>query len=159
MRKHKRPERPHVVWLMRLAVYAVAAAVLAGAAGIVTGQANASRYRHAHSDMHRFDGPKFKRPKLRHGLLSIEGTDAADKIALRLKAGDPGTLQVDVGDNGSADFQFARADVTAITVDARAGDDLVRIDDSNGSFTDTIPTTLDGGPGDDTLSEGPGRRR
>ena len=156
MSKHKRLARSRAVWPTRLAVAAAAAAAVAGAAGVAAGQANASPYRHAHTTMHRFDDPKFKRPKLRHGLLSIEGTTAADKIALRLKAGDPSTLQVDVGDNGSADFEFARARVTAIVVDAGAGDDLVRIDDSNGTFTDSIPTTIDGGDGNDTLIGGSG---
>ena len=31
----------------------------------------------------------FQRPKLKHGVLAIAGTEASDKIALRLKAGDP----------------------------------------------------------------------
>jgi Ca2+-binding RTX toxin-like protein len=156
MSKYKRLARSRAVWTTRLAVAAAAAAAVAGAAGVAAGQANASPYRHAHTTMHRFDDPKFKRPKLRHGLLSIEGTTAADTIALRLKAGDPGTLQVDVGDNGSADFEFARARVRAIVVDAGAGDDLVRIDDSNGTLTDSIPTTIDGGDGNDTLIGGSG---
>src|SRR5437763_8683975 len=94
--------------------------------------------------------------KLRHGLLTIEGTEASDKIALRLRAGDPGTLEVDVGDDGSADFSFKRNKIVKIDVDARAGDDLVRIDDSNGAFTDTSPTTIDGGDGNDTLAGGRG---
>ena len=68
--------------------------------------------------MHRSYDPKFEHPKLRHGVLSIEGTNAADSITLRLKAGDPSTLQVDVGDNGSANFNFARDKINAITVDA-----------------------------------------
>jgi Ca2+-binding RTX toxin-like protein len=67
-------------------------------------------------------------------------------------------LQVDVGD-GSADFEFARADVAQIVVDAGAGDDVVRIDDSNGAFTDTIPTTIDGGAGNDDLAGGSGVER
>jgi hypothetical protein len=95
-------------------------------------------------------------PKLKHGLLTIEGTEASDKIALRLKAGDPDILQVDVGDDGSADFSFKRKHIARIAVDAGAGEDLVRIDESNGIFTDSIPTTLDGGPGNDTLSGGSG---
>ena len=37
-----------------------------------------------------------------------------------------------------------------------AGNDLVRIDESNGVFTDTIRTILAGGPGDDNLSGGSG---
>jgi Ca2+-binding RTX toxin-like protein len=95
-------------------------------------------------------------PQLKHGLLTIDGTEASDKIALRLKAGDPGTLEVDFGDDGSADFSFKRKHIARIAVDAGAGDDLVRIDESNGIFTDSIPTTLDGGPGNDTLSGGSG---
>ena len=99
---------------------------------------------------------KFERPKLQHGKLLIKGTQAEDKIALRLKAGNPGILQVDVGDNGSANFSFQRKHVARITVDARAGDDLVRVDESNGVFTDTIPTRIDGGDGNDSLAGGSG---
>jgi len=97
--------------------------------------------------------------KLKHGLLTIEGTDASDRIALRLKAGRPDILQVDVGDDGSADFSFKRKHIRRIAVDARAGDDLVRIDEANGVFTDTIPTTFGGGAGNDTLSGGSGAER
>jgi predicted lipoprotein with Yx(FWY)xxD motif len=99
---------------------------------------------------------RFKHPKLRHGLLTVEGTEASEKIALRLQAGDPGTLQVDVGDDGSADFSFKRERVAKIAVDARGGNDLVRIDESNGAFTDSIPTTLDGGAGNDVIAGGKG---
>src|SRR5207342_3961344 len=63
---------------------------------------------------------------------------------------------VDVGDNGSANFSFARKHVARITVDARAGDDVVRIDESNGVFTDTILTRIDGGDGNDSLAGGSG---
>src|SRR6266508_1761569 len=99
---------------------------------------------------------KFKHPKLKHGVLTIVGTEASDKIALRLQAGEPATLQVDVGDDGSADFSFQRNSIAKITINSRAGDDLVRIDESNGSFTDTIPTTIDGGDGNDTIAGGKG---
>jgi predicted lipoprotein with Yx(FWY)xxD motif len=99
---------------------------------------------------------RFERPKLKHGVLTVLGTDAAEKIALRLKAGDAGTLQVDVGDNGSADFSFKRKLVTRIAVAARAGDDLVRMDESNGAFTDAIPTEIDAGGGNDTVLGGAG---
>ena len=123
------------VWLVTLA---------AAAAGIVAGAAQGSYQ------------PKFPAPKLKDGALSIKGTKASDKIALRLQAGDPGTLQVDVGDDGSADFSFQRSAITKIAVNSRAGGDLVRIDESNGSFTDTIPTTIDGGDGNDNLAGGKG---
>ena len=98
----------------------------------------------------------FKAPKLVNGLLRIRGTSADEKIALRLQAGQPGILQVDVGDDGSAEFEFARADVAEIELDARSGDDSVRIDEINGTFTNTIPTTIDGAQGDDTLAGGSG---
>ena len=89
-------------------------------------------------------------------MLTIKGTKASDKIALRLKAGQPGILQVDVGDDGPADFHFERKKIARIAVDARAGDDLVRIDEANGVFTDSIPTTIDGGDGNDNLAGGSG---
>jgi hypothetical protein len=135
---------------------AMAAAVVAGAAAIATGQGHAAPPPDAVKASHADKAAKFKHPKLKHGVLTVKGTEASDKITLRLRAGDPGTLEVDVGDNGSADFSFNRNKVTKIDVDARAGDDLMRIDDSNGAFTDTIPTTLDGGDGNDTIAGGKG---
>src|SRR5512133_456796 len=99
---------------------------------------------------------RFKRPKLEHGVLTITGTAASDRIVLRLQAGNPGIVQVDVGDNGSADFSFKRSKIAKIVVDAQTGDDLVRIDEGNGVFTDVIPTTIAGGDGNDTLAGGKG---
>src|SRR5215218_8168159 len=100
--------------------------------------------------------PRFQRPKLKGGTLTIAGTKASEKIALRLKAGNPAIIEVDVGDNGSANFSFKRNQVARIAVDARAGDDLVRIDESNGAFTPDIPTTVAGGAGIDNLLGGSG---
>src|SRR5580765_8225522 len=147
--KESRTARP--VWLSVWA--AVVLAALFGAAGIVAGQGNAAPALKT-SAAHRMD--KFKRPKLKHGELTIVGTEASDKIALRLQSGQPGVLQVDVGDDGSADFSFARERVATIDADAAAGDDLVRIDESKGVFTDSIPTTIDGGDGNDTIAGGKG---
>ncbi len=98
----------------------------------------------------------FQRPKLKRGSLNIEGTKANDRIALRLKAGDARVLQVDVGDDGKADFSFKRKQVARITVRAAAGNDLVRINERNGVFTDRITTLLDGGAGNDNLLGGSG---
>ena len=53
----------------------------------------------------------------------------------------PPWLQVDLGDDGTADFTFPRAAIDNIKIAAHGGDDTVRIDDTNGAFTDTIPTT------------------
>jgi hypothetical protein len=150
----KDPRGVRPVWLSASAV-ALAAAV-AGAAGITAGSGKAAPARHAAKASHAHKADRFKHPKLRHGVLSIEGTDASDRIALRLQAGYPGVLQVDVGDDGSADFSFDRARVANIAVDAAEGNDNVRIDETNGVFTDSIPTTIDGGAGDDTIAGGKG---
>jgi hypothetical protein len=151
-RKESRSVRP-----ARLAASAVAvAAVVAGAAGIAAGPGNAAPVRHAAKAPHADKTDKFKHPKLRHGVLLIEGSEASDKIVLRLQAGEPGVLQVDVGDDGSPDFSFARQKITKITVAAGAGDDLVRIDERNGVFSDSIPTTIGGGQGNDNLAGGSG---
>ncbi len=138
----------------RLAV--AMAGIIAGAGGIVAGPADATPAHKAHSDTHRRGHTQFNRPKLTHGTLIVEGTPANDKFALRLQASRPDILQVDVGDDGSADFSIKRKHVAKIVVRARAGDDLVRIDEGNGTFTDTIPTTLDGGAGDDRIAGGTG---
>jgi Ca2+-binding RTX toxin-like protein len=141
--------------LLAAAVLAAAAAV-AGEAGIAAGQGNATSARKAGSLSHRSKTAKFKHPRLNHGVLTIKGSKAGDEIALRLQAGQPGILQVDVGDDGSADFSFDRAAIESIAVDGRAGDDSIRIDDSNGVFTDGIATMLDGGDGNDDLAGGSG---
>jgi Ca2+-binding RTX toxin-like protein len=99
---------------------------------------------------------KFKQPKLKRGLLTIEGRKENDVVTLRLEAGQLGILQIDVGDDGSADFAFELAEIQKIAVEAGAGDDVVRIDESNGAFTNSIPTTIDGEDGDDVLAGGSG---
>src|SRR6266536_5319679 len=150
--KESRAGRP-----VRLAASAaVVLAAVGGGAGIAAGPGNAAAAVKGHKASHRLENPKFKHPKLKHGELTIVGSEASDKIALRLQTGQPGVLQVDVGDDGSADFSFARDRVATIAVDAAAGDDLVRIDESNGVFTDSIPTTIDGGDGNDTTLLGAG---
>jgi hypothetical protein len=147
-----RSARP--VWLSASAV-ALAAAV-AAAAGIAAGPGKAAPVLNPATHSHAHKAAKFKHPKLKHGVLTIEGTKASDKIALRLQAGDPGILQVDVGNDGSADFSLERERVASIALDAAEGDDVVRIDESNGAFTDGIATTIDGGAGDDTIAGGKG---
>jgi Ca2+-binding RTX toxin-like protein len=146
------PRGGRPVWLTASAVTLAAAVAAAGGIGAAPGKAalKATKASHAHS------ADRFKRPRLRHGELTIVGTDASDTIALRLQAGDGGVLQVDVGDDGSPDFSFQRADIASIAVDAGGGDDAVRIDESDGAFTDSIATTIDGGAGDDTIAGGKG---
>ena len=137
---------------------AVAATVLA-AAGITAGRGSAAPALTAYMASPMRAAANVKRPKLAHGVLTVAGTDASDRIALRLRAGDPGTLEVDVGDDGSAEFSFDRDRVTSITVAAGSGNDLVRIDDGNGAFTNSIPTTIAGDDGNDVLLGGAGAER
>jgi Ca2+-binding RTX toxin-like protein len=93
---------------------------------------------------------------LRNGVLTIGGTRAADNITLRLKAGHPGVFQIDVGSDGSAEFNIKRRKIAKIVVNARAGSDRIRINERNGVFTDRIPTTVAGPDGNDTIVGGSG---
>jgi Ca2+-binding RTX toxin-like protein len=125
----------------------VAAAAVVVAAAILPAQGAAARNRHQIEHGHAL---------LAHHILRVLGTEGNDAIALRLAAGNPAVVQVDLGDNGSADFSFPRAAIDSISIRARGGNDRVRIDDTNGTFTDLIPTTIDGGRGNDTIIGGAG---
>ena len=140
---------------MGLTVLAVAAAA-AIAGGVLAGAGNAAPAKAAGKAPLQKKSERFKAPTLENGLLTVEGTNAADRIALRLQAGQPGILEVDFGDDGSAEFSFERTEIAKIVVEAGNGADAVRIDESNGVFADTIPTTVDGGNGNDRLVGGSG---
>lgn len=129
--------------LIHLTRASAALAVLA-LAGILATQGQAARKDY------------FKQPKLRLGLLTVIGTEGSDRIGLRLRAGDPDVVEVDVGDDGTADFSFKRRKIETVIVAGLGGDDAIRIDESNGAFTDTIRTVLAGGGGNDTLIGGSG---
>ena len=128
----KRAGLPRQVRGGMAAVALSAAVALVGAAG-----ANAAHgpRRGPSSYAHKASRFGYPRPRVQHRTLLVVGSDAADKIALRLEAGQPDVLQVDEGDDGSGDFSFRRDKIETILVDARGGDDSVRIDDSNGSVT------------------------
>ena len=89
------------------------------------------------------------------GTLTVTGTANRDVIALRLKAGAPNTVQVDVGDDGTAEFELDRSTFSQIQVLAGDGNDSIRIDQINGAFADET-TTLDGGTGNDIIIGGDG---
>jgi hypothetical protein len=102
--------------------------------------------------------PKPKvRGHVRKHVLTVIGTHRSETIALRLKAGNANKLQVDVGNNGSAEWQFNRNRFDQILVFAGSGNDLVLIDEANGVFTDTEATSLHGQNGNDQLRGGSGR--
>jgi len=140
----------------RLATLVAIAAAVVVVAGIATGEGGAAPALKAGQASHARKAKEIKRPKLRHGALLVEGSEGNDAIVLRLRADDPTVLEVDVAADGSSAFSFDRERVRSIDVDGRGGDDLVRIDEANGTFTDSIPTTLDGGDGNDTISGGTG---
>jgi Ca2+-binding RTX toxin-like protein len=135
--------RPGRLW------WVAAVGVIAVAAALVPARGAAAPPSHPH-------GPGPAQARLEHHTLRVRGTEANDAIALRLASGDSGAVQVDLGDNGSADFSFPRAAIDKIRVETGGGDDRVRIDDTNGAFTNTIPTRIDGGPGNDTIAGGAG---
>ena len=142
----------------RASLLASVATTIAVAAAVVAGPGAAAPSA-ADRDSHPEGRAKVKRPKVKHGVLTIEGTNEGDGLALRLKSGRPDVLQLDVGDDGSAEFDVKLKHVTSIAVDAREGDDRFRIDESNGAFTDRLPTTIDGEDGNDDLAGGSGAER
>ena len=155
MKTFIRIKASHATRPRRLAASAVVVAA-AVAGGLAAGPASAATDGGTAKASHRLSQSPLPRPKLKRGELRVTGTNASEKIALRLRAGDPGVLEVDAGDDGSAEFAFLRSEITKIAVSARPGDDLVRIDEANGVFTDQIATTLAGGRGNDILAGGRG---
>jgi Ca2+-binding RTX toxin-like protein len=118
----------------------LAAGILAAGLAATTGAAQAS--------------PSYR---ISSGTLFVLGTDANDTLALRLQAGNPKKLEIDFGDDGTADRRIKRKYVKRIRIKTFAGDDQVRIDDVNGAIR--IPTRIDAGRGDDTLLGGRGNER
>jgi hypothetical protein len=93
-----------------------------------------------------------------NGTLIVSGSAGRDDVSLRLRSGDNSVLEI-VDNTNSVTLAFNRADFNAIRVSTLAGNDSIRIDESNGVFTDTDATTLDGGAGNDTLVGGSGAER
>jgi Ca2+-binding RTX toxin-like protein len=88
--------------------------------------------------------------------LTVDAGSGADHVALRLQAGAPNLLQVDLDDDGVADATFDRSTFSQIHVDLGSGADTFRVDQANGAFADEA-LTVDGGSGDDVMAGGDGR--
>ena len=86
--------------------------------------------------------------------LVITGTGTGSRLALRLRTS--AVLEVDVGDDGSAEFSFDRSRFDRVIIYAGGGDDIVRMDEALGAFTNEEEITIIGGPGNDTLLGGIG---
>ncbi len=127
----------------RLVGATLAAGLVAGALGLAASQADAA-------------APVIG---LKGRTLLVRGTAGADRLAVRLHAGAAGKIDVDVGDNGSADLVVARKKVKRIRIKGGGGDDKLRIDDANGAFTTAIPTRIEGQGGDDDLRGGAGAEK
>src|SRR5512139_536561 len=94
--------------------------------------------------------PAYK-AQVKSGKLSIIGNSAASKLSLRLGA-TAATLLVDIGDDGSAEYTFDRSTFDRIAIDAGGGNDIVRMDEQAGAFTNEEQVTISGGSGDDTIN-------
>jgi Ca2+-binding RTX toxin-like protein len=92
--------------------------------------------------------------RVANDTLTVIGTSHADRIALRLAPGAPGTMQVDLNDDGTAEHSFDRSTFSRIEVFARSGSDQFRVDQANGIIDE--PATVSGGSGNDNLNGGDG---
>jgi hypothetical protein len=90
------------------------------------------------------------------GILFVTGTPFADTIALRVSATDANQLQIDLGNDGTADATVALDTFNDIVISTGKGDDFVKLDAGVNGFTSAKPTVVFGGPGDDTLIGGGG---
>jgi Ca2+-binding RTX toxin-like protein len=86
------------------------------------------------------------------GTLLVQGDEESDTLTIRSRADNLEVVDAD----GIVDYQVKRSAVLRIEVEMGGGDDQISIDDSQGAFTDTIPTLLDGQDGNDAIVGGRG---
>ena len=92
-------------------------------------------------------------PTVASDTLTVTGDGADDQITLRLAAGVPSVVEVH---SGTSVASFDRGSFARIAVRSGAGADTIRIDESNGAFTDSETTTLESGAGADVVAGGRG---
>jgi hypothetical protein len=85
--------------------------------------------------------------------LIVTGTNQADQIALRVPVADPTVLEVDFGNDGTADGTVKLADFGQLQVNSLGGNDNIRID--FGSQVQPF-TVVDTAAGDDVVAGGSG---
>jgi hypothetical protein len=90
--------------------------------------------------------------EVKRGTLRITGSRKGNAITLRLKRRRRGTLEVDVGRLGRAEFAFRRKAFKRILLRGGHGNDSLRILSQNGSFTGSERTTIGGGRGSDVMA-------
>ena len=88
--------------------------------------------------------------QVKNGTLKLTGDGASDRISLLPNGA---TLAVDVGLDGTLDFEFDKAAFTAVQLNAGGGDDEVI---TFASAVNDKTVTIDGGAGDDVLHGGAG---
>ncbi len=126
----------------RMAKLMLAASLGAASVGVAATRADATTF--------------FPRPFVAFGTLFVFGSNGPDTIALRVGADDTSVLRVDIGDDGTSDFTVNRSHFNRIAVLGFGGDDRIRVDESQVTFTDLSPTLMFGGGGNDTLLGGAG---
>src|SRR3982750_808604 len=92
------------------------------------------------------EGRRLLGSSLSSGVLKIVGTDQADKIDVTLSGS-----SIKVDEHKGSTKSYSASSVKKITADLKGGKDQITVSESI-----TVPTTLNGGSGDDMLTGGGG---
>lgn len=87
------------------------------------------------------------------GVLTVEGTHAADEIVVSLNTVDPLVTKLDVKLNGTVS-SFDLSAVTSMSISGGNGHDVITLDETAGAIN--VAATLLGGNGKDILTGGSG---
>src|SRR4051812_20679546 len=91
----------------------------------------------------------------RHNVITVADTRRSDTITVSLKAGDSTKLIVTESNRqGTVVHEFVAADVNRMNIAGGQGDDLFRVDQTNGVIN--MPLAIFGGSGRNTLIGGNG---